>query len=486
LHSADAAEILEPFKEPQMNRTEFVQWAHELVDWMGWYYQNIEEFPVRSQVEPGEIARQLAPAAPEQGEEFSRIMDDFKEIILPGMTHWQHPKFFAYFPANSSYPSVLAEMLTATLAAQGMIWQTSPSATELEERVMEWLRDLTGLPQEFEGVIQDTASTSTLVALLTAREVKTGYRGNEDGLFGMTPMTIYASEQTHSSIEKGVKIAGFGTRNYRSIPVDENYAMKPEALEAAIIRDKEAGLDPCCVVVTIGTTGSTAVDPLKETVEVAKRHGLWVHVDAALAGSALVLPEMRYMIEGVEGVDSFVFNPHKWLFTNFDCSAYFVRDSEALRKTFEIHPEYLKTREGKLVNNYRDWSIQLGRRFRSLKLWFVLRSFGAEGLRTRIREHLRLARQLAEEIDREPDFERLAPTPLNTVCFHYTPKGAAHVNELNRRLLETINDSGEAYLTHTVLDGVFTCRFVIGQTNVEERHVRETWRQIQQIARTLG
>jgi len=496
-----------------MNHNEFVRWAHEVVDWMGWYYEHIEEFPVRAQVEPGEIAGRLETTPPEQPEEFSRIMTDFQEIILPGMTHWQHPKFFAYFPANSSYPSVLAEMLTATLAAQGMIWQTSPSATELEEHVMGWLRDLTGLPPEFEGVIQDTASTSTLVALLSAREVKTGYRGNEDGLFGMTPMTVYASEQTHSSIEKDVKIAGFGVRNYRPIAVDDSYAMKPEALEAAVIRDKEAGLEPCCVVATIGTTGSTAIDPLKQIVEVAKRHDLWVHVDAALAGSALVLPEMRYMIEGVEGVDSFVFNPHKWLFTNFDCSAYFVRDSEALRKTFEIHPEYLKTREGRLVHNYRDWSIQLGRRFRSLKLWFVLRSFGAEGLRSRIREHLRLAWELAGEIDATRDFERLAPTPLNTVCFHYIPEaggpgaagGTAHVhagtpgsedtldnearervNELNRRLLETINDSGEAYLTHTVLDGVFTCRFVIGQTNVEERHVRETWKMIQQIARTLA
>jgi aromatic-L-amino-acid decarboxylase len=297
---------------------------------------------------------------------------------------------------------------------------------------------------------------------------------------------VYASEQTHSSIEKGVKIAGFGTAHYRSIGVDENYAMKPTELEAAILRDKEDGLTPCCVVATIGTTGSTAIDPLQEVVAVAKRYGLWVHVDAALAGSALVLPEMRDMIAGIEGVDSFVFNPHKWLFTNFDCSAYFVRDKEALIRTFEIHPEYLKTREGTQVNNYRDWGVQLGRRFRALKLWFVLRSFGAEQIRAIIREHIRLAQELARRVDAEPDFELLAPTPLNTVCFRYLPPDAREtedINQANRNLLETINDSGSAYLTHTTLDGAYTLRFVVGQTRTEERHVEEAWRLIQETAR---
>jgi aromatic-L-amino-acid/L-tryptophan decarboxylase len=469
-----------------MNQEEFAQRAHEVVDWMKWYYEHVEELPVRAQVEPGETAGKLPHGAPAEGESFDDLLRDFKEIILPGMTHWQHPKFFAYFPANSSYPSVLAEMLTATLAAQCMIWQTSPAATELEERVMQWLRDLIGLPADFDGVIQDTASSSTLAALLTAREVKTGFRSNEEGLFGLPPMTVYASEQTHSSIEKGVKIAGFGTAHYRSIGVDKDYAMKTEELEAAILRDREEGLTPCCVVATIGTTGSTAIDPLKEIVAVAKRHGLWVHVDAALAGSALVLPEMRDMIEGIEDVDSFVFNPHKWLFTNFDCSAYFVRDKAALIRTFEIHPEYLKTREGEQVNNYRDWGIQLGRRFRALKLWFVLRSFGADRIREIIREHIRMAGDLARRIDAEPDFEVLAPTPLNTVCFHYLPENHGDVNatnEINKRLLESINDSGSAYLTHTTLDGVYTLRFVIGQTRTEARHVEETWRLIRDSAR---
>ncbi|MFW5728481.1 MAG: pyridoxal phosphate-dependent decarboxylase family protein [Spirochaetota bacterium] len=483
-----------------MDRNEFVEWAHEVVDWMAWYYDHIEEFPVRSRVAPGDIMRQLPVAAPEQGEAFDEILADFKEIILPGMTHWQHPKFFAYFPANSSYPSVLAEMLTAALAAQGMIWQTSPSATELEERIMGWLRDLIGLPRQFEGVIQDTASTSTLVALLTAREVKTGFRSNEEGLSGLPAMTVYASEQTHSSIEKDVKIAGFGRANYRPLPVDESFAMKPAELEAAIIRDEEAGLTPCCVVATIGTTGSTAIDPLRDIVEIAGRHALWVHVDAALAGSALVLPEHRSMIDGIDGVDSFVFNPHKWLFTNFDCSAYFVRDKAALLRTFEIHPEYLKTAEGATVNNYRDWGIQLGRRFRSLKLWFVLRSFGAERIRAIIGEHIRLAGDLASRIDAEPDFERLAPTPLNTVCFHYVPRGGAPggggagargsdldtVNALNRRILDAVNESGKAYITHTTLNGVYTLRFVVGQTNTTERHVNEAWELITETARALG
>ncbi len=472
-----------------MELQEFRRRAHELVDWMADYFEHIEEYPVRSRVQPGEIEEQLPEAAPEKPEDFDRILQDFKEIIMPGITHWQHPSFFAFFPANSSYPSVLAEMLTATLAAQCMIWQTSPAATELEERVMDWLRDMIGLPAQFQGVIQDTASTSTLVALLTAREQMTEYRSNTEGLASGPRLTVYASEETHSSIEKAVKIAGFGEEQLHKIPVDKNYALHPEKLEEAIRRDREQGYVPCCIVATLGTTGSTAIDPLRSVGEIADRQGLWLHVDAALAGSALVDPEFRWMIDGIEYTDSFVFNPHKWMFTNFDCSAYFVKDKEALLRTLEIHPEYLKTKEGKTVNNYRDWGIPLGRRFRALKLWFVIRSFGIEGLRSTIRSHIEWARELAGTIESDPDFELLAPVPLNTICFRYRPAAVddeERLNELNAELLERINASGEAYMTHTKLDGRYTIRFVVGQTRVEKRHVEQGWALVRRIAGELG
>jgi aromatic-L-amino-acid decarboxylase len=449
------------------------------------YYENIEQYPVRSQVEPGEIERQLPSAAPENGENFVSILEDFENLIVPGITHWQHPSFFAYFPANSSYPSVLAEMLTATLAAQCMIWQTSPAATELEERIMEWLRDMIGLPAEFHGVIQDTASTSTLVAILTARERATNFDVNAHGLENQT-LTAYCSAETHSSIEKGVKIAGIGEENLRKIPVDERFALIPEHLDRTIEEDKRRGKTPVCVVATIGTTGSTAIDPLKEIAGICKKHGVWLHVDAALAGSALILPELRWMIEGIDAVDSFTFNPHKWLFTNFDCSAYFVRDKESLLKTFEIHPEYLKTSEGKTVNNYRDWGVQLGRRFRALKLWFVIRSYGVSGLQEKIQAHINMAHELAERIDAEPDFELLAPVPLNTICFRYVPNGITDqekLNTINAELLARLNESGKLYLTHTKLNGDYTLRFVIGQTRVEQRHVDAGWELIKETAR---
>lgn len=471
-----------------MDLNEFRQRGHELVDWMADFLDSIEDYPVKSQVKPGEIYDQLPEHPPRSAESFDDIFADFKTIVMPGMTHWQHPSFFAYFPANSSMPSVLAEMLTATLGAQCMSWQTSPAATELEERVMNWLAEMIGLGDEFDGVIQDTASTSTLASILTAREKAGGYTTNTAGLTEAGPMTVYASAETHSSIEKDVKIAGIGEKNLRKIAVDENYAMVPERLEEAIIADKDAGLRPCCVVATIGTTGSTAIDPLRAIGEICRRQGVWLHVDAALAGSALVLPNMRWMIDGIEYVDTFTFNPHKWMFTNFDCSAYFVRDKEALLRTFEIHPEYLKTAEGRTVNNYRDWGVQLGRRFRALKLWFVIRNFGVDGITDRISSHIHMAQTLARNVDKAPDFERLAPTPLNTVCFRYHPKDMSdqdELNALNERILESINSTGEVYMTHTKLNGAYTIRFVVGQTNVEQRHVDEGWKIVTDTARRL-
>ena len=474
-----------------MTNDEFRKHAHQIVDWIADYYNSIEEYPVKSQVKPGEIKAGLPAAPPERSEPFDQLFKDFKDQIMPGITHWQHPSFFAYFPANGSFPSILGEMLTAALGAQCMIWQTSPAAAELEERVMEWVREMTGLPKEFEGVIQDTASTSTLCSILTAREKMTACGVNERGYRavlegdGAAALTVYGSEETHSSIEKAVKIAGIGKENLRKVPVDSAYAMVPEELERAIEKDKTAGCIPCCVVATIGTTGSTAIDPLRKIGEICRKHNVWLHVDAALAGTALLLPEYRRLIDGIEFADTFVFNPHKWMFTNFDCSAYFVKDREALIKTFEIHPEYLKTKEGTRVNNYRDWGIQLGRRFRALKLWFVIRSFGVEGLKARIKYHLDIAARLAEWIEEHEEFELLAPVSLNVVCFRFLPIGLnddAAINAINEKLLESLNSTGNMYITHTKLDGKYTIRLVVGQTNVEQRHVEAAWELIQKTA----
>ena len=472
-----------------MDLEEFRQRAHELADWMADYFAGVESYPVRSNVRPGDIIRQLPGTPPEHGEPFENLFADFQRILLPGITHWQHPSFFAYFTANTSYPSVLAEMLTATLGAQCMSWQTSPAAAELEERVMEWTRQLIGLPSSFTGVIQDTASTATLCSLITAREKRTDFAVNRGGYGkGALPFTIYASTEAHSSIEKAVKIAGFGKEHLRKIEVDRDFAMIPGALESAIEDDIRAGNRPLAVVAAMGTTCSTAVDPLEEIGHICKRHGLWLHVDAAYAGTALVLPEMRWMSRGVELADSFVFNPHKWMFTNFDCSAYFVQDTEALVRTFEILPEYLKTREGNRVNNYRDWGIPLGRRFRALKLWFVIRSFGAAGIREKIQAHIQWAKELAAEIDAAEEFELLAPVPLALVCFRYRPQGVSdpdELNALNARLLEAVNDTGKLYLTHTKLGEAYALRLNIGQTHTEKRHVEQGWALIRKTAREL-
>jgi len=471
-----------------MDHSEFRKNAHELVDWMADYFEDIEKYPVKPNVKPGDILDRLPNSAPEKGESFETMFDDFKEIIMPGMTHWESPNFMAYFPANKSYPSVLAEMLTATLGAQCMSWLTSPAATELEERLMEWLRELIALPENFTGVIEDTASTSTLCALLMARERITDFGINEEGFPKDQTYVVYCSSETHSSIEKDVKIAGFGKQNLRKIPVDENFAMNPDALEQAIHKDLENGYKPAAVVATIGTTGSTAIDPLVDIGEICSKYGIFLHVDAAYAGTALLLPEMRWMNKGIEHADSFVFNPHKWMFTNFDCSTFFVQDETLLVRTFEIMPEYLKTPEDKRVKNYRDWGIQLGRRFRALKLWFVLRSFGIEGLQEKIRYHISLGQKLKETIEAHDDFELLAPVPLNTLCFRFHPSfidDEVKLNELNEKLVNQIQESGKLFLTHTKLDGKYTIRIVIGNTNVKERHVNQAWKLIKQIASKL-
>lgn len=469
-----------------MHPDEFRAHAHRLVDWMADYLDAADSHRVLPDVVPGEIAARLAKEAPEAGEPFDAIMADFERVIVPGMTHWNHPGWFAYFPGNNSPPSILAEMLTATLGAQCMSWQTSPAATELEQVTMVWLRQMLGLPEEFTGVIQDTASTATLVALLSARERATsdawGLRGPGQG---DPPLAVYASAEAHSSVAKGVRLAGYGSAMLRSIPVDEAFALRPDALESAIAADLSAGVRPACVVATIGTTSSTAVDPVRAIGEISRRHGAWLHVDAAYAGSAAVLPERRQYFDGVELADSFVFNPHKWLLTNFDCSAYYVRDVDTLLRTFGASPEYLRTRHDAQVVNYRDWGIQLGRRFRALKLWFVLRSYGVEGVRAILRKHIGLAAEFRSWVEAEPGFEILAPSPFGLVCFRHRPDyltGEGDLESHNRRLLECVNASGRAYLTHTALGGKFAMRLVVGQWRTERADVRRAWELIRESA----
>jgi aromatic-L-amino-acid decarboxylase len=467
-----------------MDKETFRKFGHEFVDWVVDYLDTVEEYPVRAQIEPGDILNRLPHSAPRAGESMEHIFKDFQEIILPGMTHWQHPSWFAYFPANNSPPSVLGELLTSGLGAQCMIWETSPAAAELEERVLDWLRQMLGLPEGMDGVIQDTASTTTLIALLTAREKATDFCANREGV--LEKLFIYVSEEAHSSVEKGAKIAGYGKDNIRRIPADENYAMIPSRLEEAIIKDKKRGLKPACVVATVGTTSSSGIDPLKPIGQVCRSHGVYLHVDAAYAGTAAILPEKKWILDGVEYVDSFNFNPHKWMLTNFDCSAHFIKDAGSLIRTFEIHPEYLKTGVDSLVKNYRDWGIQLGRRFRALKLWFVIRSYGIEGLQRIVREHIRLAVLFKGWIEGHELFEILAPVHLSLVCFRMNDGGSEEeLNAMNKELIERINQSGKALLTQTTLKGKFVLRMAIGSRTTEEKHVCQAWELIVSTARSI-
>lgn len=467
-----------------MNKDEFRQWGYRFVDWVADYFENVGQYPVRPAIQPGDIKKRLPKEAPVQGEPMEAVFADFQEIVVPGMTHWQHPSWFAYFSANNSPPSVLAELLTAGMGAQCMIWETSPAAAEMEEVVLEWLRKLLGLPEGLSGVIQDTASTASLVALLTAREQVTEYESNRRGL--QEPLLVYVSEEAHSSVEKGAKIAGFGSENIRKIPTDAAFAMIPEALEKALAVDKDQGLKPACVVATIGTTSSSAIDPLEPIGRICRRHNVWLHVDAAYAGTAAILPEKRWIFEGAEHADSLVFNPHKWMLTNFDCSAYYVKDAGALIRTFEIHPEYLKTGVDAMVKNYRDWGIQLGRRFRALKLWFVLRSYGVEGIQAMVREHIRLAQLFKEWVEAHDLFEVMAPVPLSLVCFRLNNgRPEDELDRLNRDLLKRLNQTGRLLLTQTSLKGKYVIRMAIDSHTTREQHVRDAWALIQETASAL-
>lgn len=471
-----------------MTPDDFRKHAHELVEWMARYMEDSGKYPVKSQVKPGEIFSRIPDLPPGEAESFSNLMKDVDEIIMPGITHWQSPNFFAYFPANTSPASVLGEMITATLGAQCMIWETSPAAAELEEKMMNWLKKMTGLPAEFEGVIQDSASTATLAAILTAREKATGFSFNDEGTAINPKLRVYCSEQTHSSVDKAVKIAGIGRKNLVKIPVREDYSLDPGKLREAIKTDLEKGFRPCCVVGTLGTTGTTAIDPIGAIGEICREYGIWLHVDAAMGGTALILPEFRWMLAGVENVDSFVFNPHKWMFTNFDCTAYFVRDAASLIRTFEVLPEYLRTRTRGQVNDYRDWGVPLGRRFRALKLWSVIRTYGVKGLQDKVRYHIDIASKLKDMISAETDFEILAPVVISVVCFRYRPEGRSEdeLNAINEKLNHLLNDSGKIYLTHTKLRGKYTLRMVTAQTEVTLGHVEKAWQLIKDTARKLG
>ena len=460
-----------------MQPDEFRRHGHQLVDWMADYFAHVGDLPVTPAVQPGDVRRRLPADPPAAGEPFDALFGDFREIILPGMTHWNHPGWFAYFPGNNSAPSVLGEMLTATMGAQCMSWATSPAATELEQVVMDWLRRMIGLPAGFTGVIQDTASTATLVALISARErAGPGAR-----------LTGYASREAHSSIDKGARLAGYGVERLRHIPVDARFALDPGELERAIEADRSAGLTPACVVATIGTTSSTAIDPVEAIAAVCRRHGVWLHVDAAYAGSAAIVPELRGYFAGLEQADSVVFNPHKWLLTNFDCSAYLVRDVDALLRACRSSPEYLRTAHDAEVVNYRDWGIQLGRRFRALKLWFVIRSYGVTGLQEMIRRHVSLARELAGWIDRDPRFELMAPVPFGLVCFRWRPAGVREeeLDRLNERLLARVNGTRRVHLTHTRLGRRYVIRLVVGQRETGREHVEEAWRLVGEAAEEL-
>ena len=466
----------------------FRQEAHKMIDWIAEYYASVEKFPVKAAIRPGSVFSRIPVFPPVEPEDMRRIFLDFENIILPGITHWQSPGFFAYFPSNTSYPSLLAEMLSSALGAQCMKWETSPAAAELEEAVMNWLKKMTGLPEEFEGVIQDTASTSTLCAILTAREKATGFQVNDKGIGAHSGMRVYCSSEAHSSIEKAVKIAGIGRENLVKINTDNIFRMIPSRLDEAISRDLVNGMKPLCVVAALGTTGSTAVDPIEEIAPICRRYGIWLHIDAAFAGSALILPEYRRFLKGVEQSDSFVFNPHKWLFTNFDCSAYFVKDRESLINTFKLVPEYLRSQIPDHVNDYSNWGIQLGRRFRALKLWFVIRSFGISGLQEKLRYHIYLARELKSWIENHDHFELLAPVDFSLVCFRFHPKGMdepAELNRINEQLLLSVNRTGRIYISHTKLNDKYTLRMVTGQTNVKLDHVQQAWDLILEHARTI-
>ncbi len=472
---------------------EFKRAASRAIDWIAHYFTHPEEYAVRSQVKPNEVKAALPTHAPRTGEPIDAVLDDFERIVVPGNTHWNHPCFFAYFSVSGSAPGILGELLSAALNVNGMLWQTSPAATELEEVALDWLRQLLGLPDGFQGVIMDTASVSTLCAIAAARQALSDLDIRERGMSGrddLPLLRLYTSEQAHSSVEKAALVLGLGKRGVRKIGTDDAFCLDPADLERAIAEDRVAGYRPFCVTATVGTTSTTSIDPVPAIAEICRREDLWLHVDAAYAGPAAIIPEYRHVLDGCDLADSVVVNPHKWLFTPIDCSALYTTKPDVLTGAFSLVPEYLRTSVDGEIRNYMDWGVSLGRRFRALKLWMVLRCFGAEGIAARIREHIRLAQLFAGWVDEHPGFERLAPTPLSVVCFRARPAGLGDgeeaLDELNQTLLERLNAGGEVYLSHTVLNGRLTLRLAIGNVRTEERHVAHAWELIQREAEMLG
>lgn len=466
--------------------------GHALVDWIVEYLEHADAYPVLAQVAPGDIARALPAEAPDRGEPFARIFADFERVIVPGLTHWNSPTFFAYFAITASAPGILADFLSSALSQQAMLWRTSPAATELETVTLGWLRKLLGLPDTFGGVIYDTASISTLHALTAARE-RAVPAVRECGMAGRADLPafrVYCSTQAHSSVDKAVILLGLGHQAVRHVPTDADFRMDPDALAAAMAEDRAAGRTPLAVVATTGTTSTTSVDPVPAIADVCAREGVWLHVDAAYGGPASLVPGMEWVLAGVDRADSVVVNPHKWLLTPFDLSVLYCRDMPLLRQAFSLVPEYLRTSEPEVAQNLMDTGIQLGRRFRALKLWFVMRYFGADGLRARIGEHVRLARLFADWVDAAPAFERLAPAPMSVVCFRARPASFAHdddaLDTFNARLMDELNASGQLFLSHTRLNGVFALRLAVGHVRTTETHVRAAWQQIQDTAERLS
>lgn len=463
-----------------MSPAEFRKHGHAVIDWIADYLEKPDQWPVLPKVRPGDVRDSLPKSPPEHGERMDAILEDFQRLIVPSTTHWNHPAFMAYFANSSTGAGVLGEALTAALNVNAMLWRTSPAATELEQLTLDWFRQMLGLPATFFGVIGDTASSNTLYALAAAREMHPKLRIRERGMAARTdlpPISIYCSEEAHSSVDKAVMTLGFGLNALKRISTDNQFRLDGKELAAVVERDRSAGALPLAVVATVGTTSTTAIDPVPGIAEICARHKMWLHVDASYGGTAAILPELRHVLDGCDRADSLVVNPHKWLFTPMDCSALYTRRPDLLRRAFQHIPDYLAVSDGEAVVNFMDYGIALGRRFRALKLWFVIRHFGVEGLRSLISEHIRIARRLAEWIDADPEMERLADVPFSTVVFRHRPAGIAgkRLDEHNGRVLEKVNATREVYLSHTRVRGSYALRIAIGNIHTTEVHVRRAF-----------
>jgi aromatic-L-amino-acid decarboxylase len=473
-----------------LSNDELIRQGRAVLDWIAAYFEHPERYPVLSAVKPGDIRTSLPVSPPGAAESFETILRDFETKIIPGITHWNHPAFFAYFACSASVPGILAEMLTATLDVKAMLWKTSPAATELEQVATDWLRQMLGLGDGWFGITTDTASMSSMLALAAAREARPELEIRERGMAGRTDLPrlrIYASAQAHSSIDKGALALGIGLENVVKIEDDATFRMRPELLAAAIAADRAKGYLPLACVATVGTTSTSSIDPVPAIASICRREHVWLHVDGAYGGALAVVPEYRYILDGVEDADSFVVNPHKWLFIPFDCSAFFIKRPDILKRAFSLVPEYLVTREQDDVVNYMDYGVQLGRRFRALKLWMVIRAFGTEGIAERLREHCALARSFAGWVEASTDWVVTAPVPFSLVCFRYAPKGMSDVESdaRNEAIMHAVNETGDVFLSHTKLHGRFTLRLAIGNIRTEERHVALAWRRLNEAATAL-